>query len=279
QHALQHQLAPVALGLLALERLGQAGRLVTQALVELLQTLQLLAQGKALARLLLITFVNTFLERLDALLQRVEQLTEALLAGFGEALLTLVEDLRRQLGELRTQLVARALQVIEALLLVVAVSLQLGRQGRALWVRRRSSASLRSRCWFQDCAASRAICRSCCSSSFSRLRPASSVCWSTLISLISASSERQASSCASRPAWLRWACSRRSCSSACSPCSRVSLRCSDQSAANSGTSATAAPMARERGSIGIDAPCWTAEQYTQPAIHKGPARLLSAKGA
>ena len=132
QHPLQHQLAPVALSLLALERTGQIGRLVAQALVELLQTLQFLAQGKALARFLLITLIDALLECLDALLEWVEQLAEALLAGLRETLLALIEDLRRQFGELGAQLVARALQIVEALLLVIAVFLQLGSQRRTL---------------------------------------------------------------------------------------------------------------------------------------------------
>src|SRR5690606_15993720 len=38
QYPLQHQLAPVALGLLPLQRPSQVGRLVAQALIELLQS-------------------------------------------------------------------------------------------------------------------------------------------------------------------------------------------------------------------------------------------------
>ncbi|MCY1182414.1 hypothetical protein D9M73_229730 [compost metagenome] len=101
QHPLQNQLTPVTLGLLALQRLGQVGGLIAQAQVELLQALQLLGQGKALAGLLLVAVFNTLLKRLDALLERVEQLAETLLAGFGEALFTLVKDLGRHFRELR----------------------------------------------------------------------------------------------------------------------------------------------------------------------------------
>ena len=72
----------------------------------MLQALQLLAQGETLARLGLITFLDAFFEGLNALLQRVEQLAQALLAGLGKPLLTLIKDLPRQLGELRAQLIA-----------------------------------------------------------------------------------------------------------------------------------------------------------------------------
>ena len=60
EHPLQHQFAPVALGLLALERAGQVGRFLAQAQVELLQTLQFLAQGETLARFLLVAFSTRF---------------------------------------------------------------------------------------------------------------------------------------------------------------------------------------------------------------------------
>ncbi|SVJ78611.1 Uncharacterised protein [Klebsiella pneumoniae] len=116
EHPLQHQFAPVALGLLALERAGQVGRFLAQAQVELLQTLQFLAQGETLARFLLVAFLHPLLERLDALLQWIEHLPQALLAGLGETLFALVEDLSRQFGELGPQLVAGRLQVGQALL-------------------------------------------------------------------------------------------------------------------------------------------------------------------
>ncbi len=116
EHPLQHQFAPVALGLLALERAGQVGRFLAQAQVELLQTLQFLAQGETLARFLLVAFLHPLLERLDALLQWIEHLPQALLAGLGETLFALVEDLSRQFGELCPQLVAGRLQVGQALL-------------------------------------------------------------------------------------------------------------------------------------------------------------------
>ncbi|MCY1446319.1 hypothetical protein D9M71_628750 [compost metagenome] len=74
QHPLQHQLAPVALGLLPFQGAGEVGGFVAQALVELLQALQLLAQGEAFAGFLLIAFLHPFLEGLDAFLERVEQL-------------------------------------------------------------------------------------------------------------------------------------------------------------------------------------------------------------
>ncbi|MDT4817547.1 hypothetical protein FQZ97_506260 [compost metagenome] len=131
---LEHQLAPVALGLLPLERAAEAGRLVAQALIELLQAFQFLGQGKALARLLLITLLDALLEGLDALAQRIEQLAEALLAGLGEALLALVEDLPGQLGELRAQFVAGILQVAQALLVAVLLLAQLGEQRGALGI-------------------------------------------------------------------------------------------------------------------------------------------------
>ena len=105
KHPLENQLAPVALGLLALECPGQVGRLIAQAQVQLLQALQLLAQGEAFASFLLITFFHAFFEGLNAFLQRVEQLSEALLAVFGKPRLALVEDLRGHFGKLRTQLI------------------------------------------------------------------------------------------------------------------------------------------------------------------------------
>jgi hypothetical protein len=60
QHPLEDQLAPVALGFLALEGLGEVGGFVGQAQVELLQALQLLAQREALAGLLLVAFSTRF---------------------------------------------------------------------------------------------------------------------------------------------------------------------------------------------------------------------------
>ncbi|MNX97872.1 hypothetical protein D3C86_1302550 [compost metagenome] len=126
KHPLQNQLAPVALGLLPLQGTGQVGGLVAQAQIQLLQALQLLGQGKALTRFGLIAFLDAFFKRLDAFLQRIEQLPQALLTGFGETLLTLIEDFPRQLGKLRTQLVSRALQVVEALLMAFLLLTQLG---------------------------------------------------------------------------------------------------------------------------------------------------------
>src|SRR5690606_15957234 len=126
QHPLQHQLAPVALGLLPLERAGQVGCLVAQALVELLQALQLLGQGEALARLVLIALLDTLLKRLNAFLERIEQLAKALLTGFGKTLLALIEDLSGQFGELRTQLIAGGLQISQTLLVMLLLLAQFG---------------------------------------------------------------------------------------------------------------------------------------------------------
>ncbi|MCY1281530.1 hypothetical protein D9M70_303400 [compost metagenome] len=132
QDPLQHQLAPVALGLLPFQGTGEVGGFVAQALVELLQALQLLAQGEAFAGFLLIAFLHPLLEGLDALLERIEQLAEALLAGFGETLLAFVEDLPGQLGELRAQVVTGCLQVAQALFVGVALLPQLGFQAGTL---------------------------------------------------------------------------------------------------------------------------------------------------
>ncbi|MNN00062.1 hypothetical protein D3C81_1126450 [compost metagenome] len=134
QHPLEDQLAPVTLGLLALQRLGQVGGLIAQAQVELLQALQLLGQGEALAGFLLVAVFNPLLERLDALLERVEQLPQVLLAGLGEALLTLVEDLGRHFRKLGAQLIPRALEIVKALLMAFLLFTQLGAQGRAVGI-------------------------------------------------------------------------------------------------------------------------------------------------
>jgi hypothetical protein len=132
QHPLQHQFPPVALGFLPLQGAGQVGRFIAQALIELLQTFKLLTQGEALTGFLMVALLDAFFEGLDAFLERIEQLAKALLAGLGKALLALVEDLPGQLGELRTQLIARALQVVQALLVATLLLAQLGTQGRAL---------------------------------------------------------------------------------------------------------------------------------------------------
>lgn len=100
QHPLKDQLAPVALGFLAFQSLGQVVGFVGQAQVELLQALKLFAQGKTFAGFLLIAFFHAFFKRLDALLERVEQLAQMLLAGLGEALLALVEDFGGHVGKL-----------------------------------------------------------------------------------------------------------------------------------------------------------------------------------
>jgi hypothetical protein len=126
QHPLEDQFAPVALGFLPFQGAGQVGGFVTQAQVELLQALQLLGQREALAGFSLIAFFHAFFKGLDALLQRVEQLPQALLTGFGKTLFALIEDLSGQLGELRAQLVSRALQVVEALLMAFLLLAQLG---------------------------------------------------------------------------------------------------------------------------------------------------------
>ncbi|MNE27986.1 hypothetical protein D3C80_1214100 [compost metagenome] len=128
QYPFEDQLTPVALGFLALQRLGQVGGFVGQAQVELLQALQLLAQREALAGFLLVAFLHTFFEGLDALLERVEQLAEMLLAGLGEALLALVEDLGSHVGELGAQGVAGFLQVFQALLVAFLLLAQFGVQ-------------------------------------------------------------------------------------------------------------------------------------------------------
>ncbi|MNM93802.1 hypothetical protein D3C81_1061880 [compost metagenome] len=134
QHPLQNQFAPVALGLLTLERLGQVGGFIAQAQVELLQAFQLLGQREALAGFLLVAVFDAFFEGLDALLERIEQLPQMLVAGLGKALLALIEYLGGHFGELRPQLVTRALQVVEALLMAFLLFAQLGAQGCALGV-------------------------------------------------------------------------------------------------------------------------------------------------
>ena len=134
QHAFENQLAPIALGFLAFKGTGQVRGFVTQTQIERLQTLQFLGQRKAFAGLGLVTFFHTFFEGLNAFFQRIEQLTEALLAGFGKALFTLVEDLARQLGELRPQFITRTLQIIEALLMALLLLAQFGVQRSRLRV-------------------------------------------------------------------------------------------------------------------------------------------------
>ena len=62
EHPFEDQLAPVALSLLPLQRASQVGRFITEALIELLQPLQLLGQGKALTRLVLVALLDTLLE-------------------------------------------------------------------------------------------------------------------------------------------------------------------------------------------------------------------------
>src|SRR5690606_41789758 len=93
EHPLESRRAPVALGLLPLPGAGQVGRVIAQALVELLQAFELLGQGEPLASLALVAFLDTLLERLDALLQRIEQLPQAFVTGLGNALLALIVDL------------------------------------------------------------------------------------------------------------------------------------------------------------------------------------------
>ena len=105
QNPLQNQLAPVALGFLAFQGSGQVGRFITQAQVQLLQALQLFTEGKAFAGFLLIAFFDALFKRLNAFFEGVEQLPQALIAGFGEALLALVKDLARQFGELCAQFI------------------------------------------------------------------------------------------------------------------------------------------------------------------------------
>ncbi|MND94882.1 hypothetical protein D3C80_871170 [compost metagenome] len=100
----------------------------------MLQTLQLLGQGETLTRFLLVTVFNALLERLDTLLERVEQLPQVLLAGLSETLLTFVKDLRRHFSKLCAQLVPRALQIVQALLMAFLLFAQFGTQGRAVGV-------------------------------------------------------------------------------------------------------------------------------------------------
>ncbi len=92
----------------------------------MLQAFKLFGQGKAFTRLILIAFFHTLFEGLNAFLERVEQLAQAFLAGFGKTLFALVEDLPCKLGELRAQLVTRALQVGKALLMAFLLFAQLG---------------------------------------------------------------------------------------------------------------------------------------------------------
>ncbi|MNF85924.1 hypothetical protein D3C84_683430 [compost metagenome] len=61
-------------------------------------------------------------------------MSEALLTGFGKTLLALIEDFPRQLGELCAQLVSRALQVVEALLMAVLLLTQFGVQRGCLGI-------------------------------------------------------------------------------------------------------------------------------------------------
>ncbi|MNL28974.1 hypothetical protein D3C87_1506440 [compost metagenome] len=126
QHPLQNQLAPVALGFLPFQGPGQVGCFIAQAQVQRLQPLQFLGQGETLTGFGLITLLDAFFEGLDAFLQRVQQLPQTLLTGFGKTLLTLVEDFAGQLRKLRTQLVSRALQVTETLLVAFLLLTQLG---------------------------------------------------------------------------------------------------------------------------------------------------------
>ncbi|MNJ50061.1 hypothetical protein D3C77_453220 [compost metagenome] len=57
-----------------------------------------------------------------------------LLAGLGKTLFTFVKDLRRHFGKLRTQLITRALEVVQALLMAFLLFTQLGAQSRALGI-------------------------------------------------------------------------------------------------------------------------------------------------
>ena len=125
EHSLEDQFAPVTLGFLPFQCAGQVGGFVTQSQIELLQTLQLLGQREALPGFSLVALFDAFFKGLDAFLQWVEQLPQALLTGFGKTLFTLIEDFPRQLGELRPKLVSRALQVIEALLMAFLLFAQL----------------------------------------------------------------------------------------------------------------------------------------------------------
>ncbi|MCY1424669.1 hypothetical protein D9M71_404250 [compost metagenome] len=99
-----------------------------------MQALQFLAQGETLAGFLLIALFHPLLEGLDAFLERVEQLAETLLAGFGKALLALVEDLPGQLGELRPQVVTGRLQVGHALFMGLALLPQFSFQAGAVGI-------------------------------------------------------------------------------------------------------------------------------------------------
>lgn len=128
EHPFENQLTPVALGFLAFEGTGEVGGFVAQTQVERLQALQFLGQRETLASLGLITFFHAFFEGLNAFLERIQQLAEALLAGLGKALLALIEDLPGQLGKLRAQFIARALQVVEALLVAFLLLAQFGVQ-------------------------------------------------------------------------------------------------------------------------------------------------------
>jgi hypothetical protein len=179
QHALEDQFAPVALGFLPFEGAGQVGGFVRQTQVQLLQALQLLGQREALAGFSLIAFFHAFFKGLDAFLQRVEQLPEALLTGFGKTLFALIEDLAGQLGELRAQLVSRALQVGEALLMAFLLLAQLGTQGGRQCIETTQFGFLGARSRFQAWA-SRALSRSICSSSTSRRTAARSACLAAL---------------------------------------------------------------------------------------------------
>ncbi|MNI38691.1 hypothetical protein D3C73_928440 [compost metagenome] len=134
EHALKNQLAPIALGLLPFQGAGQVGGFIAQAQIQLLQALQLLGQGETLTGLVLIAFLDTFFEGLDAFLEWIEQLPQALLAGFGKTLLALIENFPRQLGKLRAQLVSRTLQVVEALLMAVLLLAQFGIERRGLGI-------------------------------------------------------------------------------------------------------------------------------------------------
>ena len=128
QYTFKDQFAPVALGFLALERAGEVGGFVRQAQVQLLQAFKLLGQRETFTRFVLVAFFHALFEGLDTFLEWVEQLAEAFLAGFGKALFTFVEDLPCQLGELRAQLVPRALQVGKALLMAFLLFAQFGTQ-------------------------------------------------------------------------------------------------------------------------------------------------------
>ena len=128
EHALEHQLAPVALGLLALQGAGQVGGFLAQAQVQLLQALQFPGQRETLTGLGLIALFHALLEGLDAFLERVEQLPQALLARLSKTLLAFIEDLPGQLGELCAQIVPRRLQVAQSLLVIVLLLAQLGGQ-------------------------------------------------------------------------------------------------------------------------------------------------------